>query len=135
MNRSTIHFEQLMEEARSFYPNALNMSGTEQPLRIWVDGQPQNLEPILAAHSPVWLETSRERIQADGQDSAIVTIHCPELVSKTIELRVSQGNTHLTENIPLDSGGNAEVEIYALTSGKITIQMTPYPVRVQLTAI
>ena len=135
MNKPSIHFEQLIEETWRLFPQAGKICGTENPLRIWVDGQPQTIEPILSAHSPVWLETSRERITADGQDHAVITITCPKEASRTVELRVSQGNTILTESIPLDSAGNAEVEIYALTCGRITIQVTPYPVRVQLTAI
>lgn len=117
-----INFEQLMEEVRELYPQAVTVIGTESPLSVTVDGIPAQMDDLLAAHHAVWVRVNPSTIKADGLASACVSVECPAMAGITISIQLRLGSTELIELLDLNAAGQADLDVCTYTAGEIHIQ-------------
>ncbi len=129
---SAIHFEQLIEEIRIANPAAQTIWGTESPLSVMMDNIPLSLEPYLQAHQPAWLSVVPASLIANGLTSVIVHAHFPASANLQLPIRLQQGQTTLTETIPLDQRGDGDLELCTQTVAEILVELVAVPVRISI---
>ncbi len=132
---SKIHFEQFVEEIRKQHPQSKTICATENPLQVFIDGQPYDPHPLLSIHQPFCIQASPTVITADGVDFATIKIEAPDFSGDEITLAIQQGGTVLHEAIQLDGNGSGELEICSQTAGQVIISHPLLPVRASFTCL
>jgi len=127
-----IHFEQLIEEIRLANPGAQTIWGTESPLAVFLDSTPLDLAPYLQAHHPAWLTVTPASLIANGLTSVVVHAHYPAFANLQMPIRLRQGQTTLTETIPLDQQGKGDLELSTQTLSEIIVELVTIPVRISI---
>jgi hypothetical protein len=124
-----MNFEQFTEELREAYPGARVISATERPLAVAVDGQIVDVNGMLAAHQPCWLQVDKAVIAADGLDATLVSVEFPARANLAVILVITHGTSVMEESLMMDAAGKGELEVVSSTQGEILVTVKDKPVR------